>query len=47
MKRELGALSGASKKMDSITNFWKIFLDASVFGYILAAIISAVFPTFH
>jgi hypothetical protein len=29
----------ARKKMDVITEFWKIFLDAAVFGDILPAII--------
>ena len=30
--------------MDATTNFWKIFLDDSVFGDILTAIISVVVP---
>jgi hypothetical protein len=30
--------------MDAFPNFWKKLLDATLFGYILAAVISAVIP---
>jgi len=38
------ACCGTSKKVDAITDSWKILLDAAVFSYILTPIISAVVP---
>jgi hypothetical protein len=45
MRGEL-ACCGISKKVDAITDFWKIFLDAPVFGYILTPLFRQLFPTF-
>ena len=38
--------SASTKKLDASAYFWKIFLDASIFGDILRAIISQFFRHF-